>query len=166
MDNDQKTAQQIHEKINNLSRKISTYHQRINEKSIWLFLATLSCYSVNIKYLQIIALLITLGLFIRETCKLQKSATPFGEKSYSFPDYIKYIDILIDDNLSNRPDLKQECLDELKRCKQLISYKTIFFHHTKFNFHSMLVVFWFNFFDTLISLLLSPTHTNTTQYLI
>ncbi len=127
MDNDQKTAQQIHEKINNLSRKISTYHQRINEKSIWLFLATLSCYSVNIKYLQIIALLITLGLFIRETCKLQKSATPFGEKSYSFPDYIKYIDILIDDNLSNRPDLKQECLDELKRCKQLISYKTIFF---------------------------------------
>ena len=33
MDDNQKIAQQIHEKIDDLSQKISTYYQRLNEKS-------------------------------------------------------------------------------------------------------------------------------------
>ena len=84
MDDNQKIAQQIHEKIDDLSQKISTYYQRLNEKSIWLFLTTLSCYSVNIKYLQVIALFITLGLFIRETCKLSNDTILFGENHTHF----------------------------------------------------------------------------------
>lgn len=149
MDDSQKIAQQIHEKIDDLSQKISTYYQRLNEKSIWLFLTTLSCYSVNIKYLQVIALFITLGLFIRETCKLSNDTILFGEKPYSFQDYIKYITMLIGDNLSNNPDLKQECLDKLEHCNKLISYKTIFFTTQNLTF----IVCWLFFGLTFIILL-------------
>lgn len=53
----------IDEQIQELSRDIEEWHERVNTHGIWMFLATLGCWGVSQTFLRIIALIFVLGMF-------------------------------------------------------------------------------------------------------
>jgi hypothetical protein len=55
--------QRIEDKIYALQRDIREYRKNLNTEAIWLFLATLGCWSVTDKWFQIFALMLTIFLF-------------------------------------------------------------------------------------------------------
>ncbi|WP_109078212.1 hypothetical protein [Aggregatibacter kilianii] len=117
------TKLEIIEEIEKLNFSITNYHTRLNDESVWLFLATLGCYGVSPWWVKIIALIFVFILFANKVAKFRKEEIPFGSKLYSYSEYITYIDVLIDKHLQN--DEKKECLQRLGECNQLISLKSL-----------------------------------------
>lgn len=135
------TKTDILEKIDTLYVSMVNYHAKLNSESVWLFLATLGCYSVHPSLLRGVALLVVLSLFISKAERFRKEEIPFGKRLYSYERYIFYIDFLIEDNLSEDNAAREECIKELEKCKKQISYKTIFFSG-KYTTFAMCFLFW------------------------
>lgn len=55
---------EIKDKLSNLESHINSYRDSLNAEGVWLFLATLGCWSVNGFWYQIIALMITFFCFL------------------------------------------------------------------------------------------------------
>ena len=62
-------AKTIENDIKNFHQHVITHREIFNYEGIWLFLATLGCWSVPGFFLKIVAFLITLGLFAINTDK-------------------------------------------------------------------------------------------------
>lgn len=76
----------IQVKIEQFEKHIGAYHHSLGMEGIWLFLATLGCWSVNEHMIQILALLISIGLFgFRVDMK--------REDSRSFPEIEKKLEV-------------------------------------------------------------------------
>ena len=135
------TKAEILEKIDTLYVSMVNYHAKLNSESVWLFLATLGCYSVHPFLLRGIALLVVLSLFISKAERFRKEEIPFGKKLYSYEKYITYIDVLIEEYLLIDNTARDECIKKLEKCKKQISYKTIFFSG-KYTTFTMCFLFW------------------------
>jgi hypothetical protein len=86
--------QRIEDKIYALQRDAREYQKNLNTEAIWLFLATLGCWSVTNKWLQLFALILTIFLFgsrmkngLRE--KKLDTMLPFAERARTLKDRIE-----------------------------------------------------------------------------
>lgn len=56
----------IEQSIRSFEQRIVSYHQNLNTSGIWLFLATLGCWSVTEEYIRVVAFLISFLLFTHQ----------------------------------------------------------------------------------------------------
>ena len=64
-------------RIEDLKAQISTRYNTLNLEAIWLFVATLGCWSVSQAYIQILALLLVLAFFSFKVSKDKKYESTF-----------------------------------------------------------------------------------------
>ncbi|CAI2306972.1 conserved membrane hypothetical protein [Vibrio parahaemolyticus] len=65
-------------RIEDLKSQISSRYNILNLEAIWLFVATLGCWSVDQKYVQMLAILLVLVFFSAKVAKDQKYDTTFA----------------------------------------------------------------------------------------
>ncbi|OOE65896.1 hypothetical protein BZG20_10930 [Salinivibrio sp. IB868] len=66
------------ERIEDLKSQISSRYNILNLEAIWLFVATLGCWSVDQKYVQMLAILLVLVFFSAKVAKDKKYDTTFA----------------------------------------------------------------------------------------
>lgn len=79
------TYSTIEKEMQVLEEFVDNYRNLLNSESIWLFLATLGCWSVSQHNIQIFAFLITLYLFFERL-------SVFRDNSRSFKEYVQIIE--------------------------------------------------------------------------
>lgn len=118
--------------IEKLKRAIILYHQNLNIESIWLFLATMGCFSVYPWGLKFYALLIVTFLFTSKIFKFKRENIPFeGGDSYQW--HINNIKKEIDERLCIELEIT-ECMNKLKECENLFSLRSLFKKNMTFLF--------------------------------
>ncbi|MGL1931375.1 MAG: hypothetical protein OCC45_06395 [Desulfotalea sp.] len=111
--------QDIIRQIGKLRIDIHLRYNTLNTEAIWLFVATLSCWSVDVKVIKIIALALVLFIFTTNVWKNSKNAKTFTERS-------KHIRAKINESQLTE-DQKKVCkydLDKLE--KTLLTFKQLF----------------------------------------
>lgn len=144
----------LHE-IEDLHNKIITYHDALNEKSVWLFLSTLGCYSIKFDNLsatwnnifQLSALIIIFIYFFQEIYKFRREQRYFGQKMYSFPEYISYLNISIDKYIQDK-DKKDIYISNVKKCRKLISLPALL--SLRLHKFTLSIIFYFATFTALL----------------
>ena len=96
------------EKIKAFEKQLPIYRETLNTEGIWLFLATLGCWSVTEFSLQLFAICITIFLFISNTFKE-------AEVKKTYANQFKEIEKLIRTEYLDEAELK----DQLNRLKEL-----------------------------------------------
>lgn len=96
---------------------IHHYRSALNEKGIWLFLATLGCWSVNNTHMQILAFLTTFILFSTQLTESQK-------EKRTVPSLVEVVkDRITKDDLDN--ETRNKLLFDLKALQDdLLSFRT------------------------------------------
>jgi hypothetical protein len=69
----------VEEEISTFQRDLLKYRKVLNDESVWLFLATLGCWSVTNGILQFVALIVTLIIFFKRRANLSKDIRTFSE---------------------------------------------------------------------------------------
>lgn len=114
----EEAKQALISRIDNLKTRITNRYNTLNIEAIWLFVATLGCWSVDQPYVQIIAIIIVLVLFASRVSKEHKFGSTFGED-------LKKIRIEIE-NSPLEGDTKKARLYELDEInKNLLSLKSM-----------------------------------------
>jgi hypothetical protein len=75
----------VEEEISTFQRDVLKYRKVLNDESVWLFLATLGCWSVTNGILQFVALIVTFHIFFKRRANLSKDTR-------TFPEWIKMIE--------------------------------------------------------------------------
>lgn len=106
-------------RIEDLSSKISNHHNVLNLEAIWLFVATLGCWSVSQPYIQMLALILVFITFAFKVSKDRK----YESSSSKIMNKIR--DDLAESTLES--DTKKARLHELDIVdKNLLGLKTIY----------------------------------------
>jgi len=66
-------------KIGKLSKKYDKYHRIVNKESLWLFVATASCWSITERYFQAGALVTTFLFFVSKILLAYKPRSTFNQ---------------------------------------------------------------------------------------
>ena len=106
-------------KIEGIRNAIERHHQTLNIEAIWLFLATLGCWSVNVKWLQIAAILIVFVLFFYKVYENRK-----GQKSSA--KRLKEIKVEIEKSNLATDSKKARLFDISELQYELLSFKSIY----------------------------------------
>lgn len=115
---------QILKDIEGLKKAIIAYHHKLNNESIWLFLATMGSFSVYPKALKFYALSIIIFLFTSKVIKFRKANIPFEEKERSYRWYIDDIRKDIDECLYIDSEITK-CRKKLDECKKLFYFSSL-----------------------------------------
>lgn len=106
-------------KVDTLRGQITTRYQTLNLEALWLFVATLSCWSVDIPYLRMVAIILVLIFLVFKIVGNKKSDQTFTQI---------YDDIKNEVNKSDlEEDIKKARLHDLTEIKvNLLSIKSIY----------------------------------------
>ncbi|MRD72780.1 hypothetical protein GH865_05880 [Rhodocyclus tenuis] len=77
--NSSKTTNTIEDEIQSLRDHVREYRKALNDEGVWLFLATLGCWGVSGKALQIFAIVVTILLFGRRLQDRLSERRPFSK---------------------------------------------------------------------------------------
>lgn len=108
----------IESEISYLASHIREYHSSLNQESIWLFLATLGCWSVTNVPIQLAALAVTFLFFTHRTL------SGFSDKR-SFAEIVKTIQARIDQQLATSDEAKARLYDLAQVQSDSLSYKAL-----------------------------------------
>ncbi len=118
------TNDQIILKINDFKKSREDYYQKLNDHAIWLFLATLACWSVSNHIIRYIALVIVLVFFAIDVIE--------GTKDKRFNDEI-IKDLVRDIKSSLDGDAKDARLYQIEKIKkEVLSYKNFIIKTQRF----------------------------------
>lgn len=130
----------IENELNEIMHDIEEWGNLLNEKGIWLFLATLGCLGIpdTLSNLRITAFIIVLGMFFWYLL------TSLGIQRISFPKRFKALAKRINDEADNQV-VKMQLLDELKIIE---NNNSSFKNFLKSIPYLISVIFWWISFNT------------------
>ena len=106
-------------RIEELRTQVTNRYEILNIEAIWLFVATLSCWSVNVTIIQIIAIMLVLFFFSSKVMKDKKGNTTFQKILFEIESDVKK------SNLED--DSKKARLHEIEDVrKNLLSLRSIY----------------------------------------
>jgi len=106
-------------KIEALRNKITTRHQTLNLEALWLFVATLSCWSVDVPYLRMVAIILVVVFLVFKVVGNKKSGQTFSQCLDDIKNEV--------DNSSLEEDAKKARFHELTEIKEnLLSIQSIY----------------------------------------
>ncbi|WP_416191528.1 hypothetical protein [Neisseria sp. CCUG12390] len=144
-------------RIEELHDEIQNYHHNLNMEAVFLFLASLGCYSVPNDWLKIIALCITFFLFTFNLINSAFNNPKFPNSNYhpwhrSFLKNIDYLEMTIDAAYPENTPEHSLLREKLMNCRELLSTKKLILGKS-IKFLICFIFFWCVFFDILCAVL-------------
>lgn len=117
------SSREIEEKLEEFKAHIDSYRDSLNTEGVWLFLATLGCWSVTNQALQLLAFLITGALFAHRVYSKLSDRRPFSRIVAELEGLIKMESLPTDTQKARLYDLQIIQKDRLAILKQLKATK-------------------------------------------
>ena len=117
------SSQEIEEKLEEFKAHIDAYRESLNTEGVWLFLATLGCWSVTNQAMQLLAFLITAALFTHRVYSKLSDKRPLSKIVTELERLIKMEPLPTDAQKARLYDLQIIQKDRLAILKQLKATK-------------------------------------------
>jgi hypothetical protein len=96
----------IKDEISTFQRRVLKYRQALNDEAVWLFLATLGCWSVTYSALQFVALQLTWIIFLKRMINRSKDTKSFAKWVQIIEDRIEQTSLPEDSKKARLYDLE------------------------------------------------------------